>query len=117
MTARTKKSAAKSDTETEALPLGESLQALQVQAQELVLSASQVSQEGTAWLRDEARERPLTTLGLAAACGFLLGGGLPSPLRRGVLALAGRYALHRLQAQAGSLSSAPNPSTTQEKMQ
>lgn len=50
-------------------------------------------------LRERLRERPYATLAVAAAVGYVLGGGLPTGLIRLALALSGRAALDHLLSQ------------------
>lgn len=79
-------------------PVTETLQQLQLETRQVLQSATQLGQEGLAWLSREARARPLSSLGLAAACGFLLASRMPPGRRSQLLALAGRFALNHLQA-------------------
>jgi hypothetical protein len=53
-------------------------------------AASEAVPEWLIWCDSEIRRQPLTALTVAAAAGFVLGGGLRSRIGRGLVLVAGR---------------------------
>jgi len=51
-------------------------------------------------VRESLRRSPYATLAVLAGVGYLLGGGLPVMLTRGVLGIGGRMAMERMMMRA-----------------
>ncbi|HSQ01424.1 MAG TPA: hypothetical protein VL049_29740 [Candidatus Dormibacteraeota bacterium] len=50
-------------------------------------------------LRDRLERQPYATLAVAAGVGYVLGGGLPTPLARVLIGVGGRFAVEHVLAQ------------------
>ena len=69
---------------------------VRAEATELASALTATVSELEGYLREELTQRPYATLGIAAGMGFVLGGGLASPIGRTLIRMAGRAALSRL---------------------
>lgn len=59
-------------------------------------------------LRDRLERQPYATLAVAAGVGYVLGGGLPTPVVRVLIGVGGRLAVERVIAQLAN----PHPAAT-----
>lgn len=66
---------------------------LKEEAQDMAASVSELGRELGAALREQLDRRPWAVLGAAAACGYVLGGGLPSRITRAGLGVAARIGM------------------------
>ena len=75
--------------------------------EDVIALAASVRRAARGWqavTREQLERRPYATLALAASVGYVLGGGVPTPLIRGLIGLGGRLALERAIAQLAAQS-------------
>lgn len=72
---------------------------LKEEAQDIASSVSELSREVSVVLKEQLDQRPFAVLGVAAACGYILGGGLPSRITRAGLGIAARIGMGMLVRQ------------------
>lgn len=72
---------------------------LKEEAKDLATSVSELSKEVSFVLKEQLDQRPFAVLGVAAACGYVLGGGLPSRITRAGLGIAARIGMGMLVRQ------------------
>lgn len=69
------------------------------EAQDLATSMAELTKEVSCVLKDQLEQRPYAVLGVAAAFGYVLGGGLPSRITRTGLGIAARIGMGMLVRQ------------------
>lgn len=82
-------------------------------AQRLRGSTSRLADTLTAQVRDTLRDRPYATVGVMAGIGFVLAGGLTTPLARTALRIGSRIAVSR--AMAAFAAPQQRPAATPQK--
>lgn len=82
--------------------LSERLHELQGEAEALLSTLDRTSNELGAALRAHLAKHPYAVLATAAGIGYVLGGGLPSPLTRMLVVLGGRAGFELLSRELGS---------------
>ena len=82
--------------------LSDSLHELQKEAETLLSTLDRTSGELGEALRSRMASHPYAVLATAAGIGYVLGGGLPSPLTRLVLLAGGRIGFEMLSRELGS---------------
>ena len=65
---------------------------VQQEARALATGLEEAADEIEDFLREQMEERPYATLATAAGIGYVLGGGIPSPITRLLLDYGARYA-------------------------
>jgi hypothetical protein len=69
------------------------------EATQLATSLSEVGNDLSCIIREQLEQRPYAVLGVAAALGYVFGGGLPSRLTRAGLGIASRIGMGMLVRQ------------------
>lgn len=69
------------------------------EAQDLATSLTELTREVSGVVKEQLDQRPYAVLGVAAACGYVLGGGLPSRITRAGLGIGARMAMGMLVRQ------------------
>lgn len=82
--------------------VAERLRELQGEAEALLSTLDRTSGEIEHELRDQLSKRPYAVLAAAAGVGYVLGGGLPSPLTRLLMILGGRVGFELVSRELGN---------------